>query len=53
MINKSKYKFKKIFCINKAKMPFLTTTICNTENNLQASLEVVGDDSSDDTFALS
>ena len=37
-------------------MPFLTTTMYNTENNLQASLEVVGDgndDSSDDTFALS
>ena len=37
-------------------MPFLTATMYNTENNLQASLVVVGDgndDSSDDTFALS
>ena len=34
-------------------MPLLATKIYNTENNVQASLEVVGDDSSDDTFALS
>ena len=37
-------------------MPLLATKIFNTENNIQASLEVVGDgndDSSDDTFALS